>query len=138
MRIALMLMLVILLSGCEGPPGPRGEQGERGERGLMGEPAPEKEDIVIERLLTRKLYNRDGEIIIRDARIMPLNFQNMYIRVGDRYMPLEYWSAQSATVLTDPDVPQLIIEEGKVIIIDELELLLIFKNEGYLVLTFSV
>lgn len=142
MKIALILMLVILLSGCEGPPGPRGEQGERGERGLMGEPAPDKEDIVIERFMTGRLYNSDGNIIIRDQRITPLNFQNMYLRVGDVYIPLEYLSAHRATVPPYDGVPVLFIQEGSVLIDDEHEILLdiakAISESVYLVLTFSV
>ena len=88
-------MLAFGLVACEGPAGPMGPVGPQGPQGEIG---PPREGVIIERQLSRSLYDADGNIFIEDDRITPATFQALYLKAAFpdlgpdavAYMPLDY------------------------------------------------
>ena len=78
--VAMLAFGLIACEGPAGPMGPAGPQGAQGEIGPQGETGPPREGIIIERQLSRSLYDADGNIFIEDDRITPTTFQALYLK----------------------------------------------------------
>ena len=119
-------MLAFGLVACEGPAGP---MGPAGPQGLQGETRPPKEGIIIERQLSRSLYDEDGNIFIEDDRIMPTTFQALYLKAAFpdlgpdavAYMPLDYLIVYAVSLIPEEnelETPLLVVAEGMLLILD--------------------
>ena len=113
-------MLAFGLVACEGPAGPMGPQGEIG---------PPSEGIIIERQLSRSLYDDDGDILIEDDRITPTTFQALYLKTAFPdlgsdavvYVPLDYLIISAVSIIPEEnelETPALVVAEGFLLIID--------------------
>ena len=128
----LVAMSAFGLVACEGPAGPMGPvgpQGPQGEIGPRGETGPPREGVVIERQLSRSLYDEDGNIFIEDDRITPTTFQALYLKAGFPnlgsdavvYMPLDYLLVYAVSIVPEEnelETPLLVVAEGFLLIID--------------------
>ena len=119
-------ILAFGLVACEGPAGPMGPQGEVGPQGEIG---PPREGIIIERQLSRSLYDADGNIVIEDGRITPTTFQALYLKAAFpslgpdavAYIPLDYLLVFAVSIVPEEDeleTPILTIIEGMLLITD--------------------
>ena len=140
-------MLAFGLVACEGPAGPmgpagpqgpqggigaqgpQGEVGPQGETGPRGETGPPREGIIIERQLSRSIYDADGNIVIEDARITPTTFQALYLKAAFpnlgsdavAYMPLDYLIVYAVSLIPEEnelETPLLVIVDGMLLILD--------------------
>ena len=128
-------MLAFGLVACEGPAGPMGPMGPMGPQGLQGEIGPQgetgppREGVVIERQLSRSLYDEDGNIFIEDDRITPTTFQALYLKAGFPnlgsdavvYMPLDYLLVYAVSIVPEEnelETPLLVVAEGFLLIVD--------------------
>ena len=113
-------MLAFGLVACEGPMGPVGPQGETG---------PPREGVIIERQLSRSLYDADGYIFIEDDRITPTTFQALYLKAAFpnlgsdavAYIPLDYLIVSAVSLVPEEnelETPTLAIVEGMLLIAD--------------------
>ena len=128
--------------GPAGPQGPQGEVGPQGEIGPRGETGPPREGIIIERQLSRSLYDADGNIVIEDARITPTTFQALYLKAAFpnlgsdavAYMPLDYLLVFAVSIVPEEDeleTPIVTIIEGMLWITDPNRDLLAVALESY-------
>ena len=122
-------MLAFSLVACEGPAGPMGPVGPQGEIGPQGETGPPREGIIIERQLSRSLYDEDGNIFIEDDRITPTTFQALYLKAAFPnlgpdavvYIPLDYLIVYAVSIIPEEselETPILVVAEGFLLIID--------------------
>ena len=121
-----LAMLAFGLVACEGPAGPMGPAGPQGPQGETG---PPKEGIIIERQLSRSLYDADGNIFIEDDRITPTTFQALYLKAAFpnlgsdavAYMPLDYLIVYAVSLIPEEnelETPLLVVAEGMLLILD--------------------
>ena len=129
MRTQLFFFVAMLAFGlvaCEGPAGPMGPVGPEGSQGETG---PPREGVIIERQLSRSLYDADGNIVIEDDRITPTTFRALYLKttfsnLGSdvvAYIPLDYLIVFSVSLVPEEDeleTPLLTILEGLLLIAD--------------------
>ena len=119
-------MLAFGLVACEGPAGPMGPAGPQGPQGEIG---PPKEGVIIERQLSRSLYDEDGNIFIEDNRITPTTFQALYLKAAFpdlgpdavAYMPLDYLIVYAVSLIPEEnelETPLLVVAEGMLLILD--------------------
>ncbi len=122
-------MLAFGLVACEGPAGPMGPAGPQGEVGPQGETGPPREGVIIERQLSRSLYDVDGNIFIEDDRITPTTFQALYLKAAFpnlgpdavAYMPLDYLIVYAVSLIPEEnelETPLLVVTEGMLLIVD--------------------
>lgn len=138
-------MLAFGLVACEGPAGPMGpvgSQGPQGEIGPRGETGPPREGVIIERQLSRSLYDADGNIIIEDDRITPTTFQALYLKAAFpdlgpdavAYMPLDYLIVYAVSLVPEEnelETPLLVVAEGFLLIVDSNRDLLAVAIESF-------
>ena len=119
-------LLAFGLVACEGPAGPMGPPGETGPQGEIG---PPREGIIIERRLSRSLYNEDSNILIQDDRITPTTFQALYLKTTFTdlgpgavvYIPLDYLIVSEVSIVPEVnelETPVLLLAEGFLLILD--------------------
>ena len=119
-------MLAFGLVACEGPAGPMGPAGPQGPQGEIG---PPKEGVIIERQLSRSLYDEDGNIFIEDNRITPTTFQALYLKAAFpnlgsdavAYMPLDYLIVYAVSLIpkeNELETPLLVVADGMLLILD--------------------
>ena len=127
--VAMLAFGLIACEGPAGPMGPAGPQGAQGEIGPQGETGPPREGIIIERQLSRSLYDADGNIFIEDDRITPTTFQALYLKAAFpdlgpdavAYVPLDYLLVSAVSIVPEEnelETPVLFIVEGLLLIID--------------------
>ena len=132
-------ILAFGLVACEGPAGPMGPQGEVGPQGEIG---PPREGIIIERQLSRSLYDADGNIVIEDGRITPTTFQALYLKAAFpdlgpdavAYMPLDYLIVYAVSLVPEEnelETPLLVVAEGFLLIVDSNRDLLAVAVESF-------
>ena len=116
----LLLAVVLFAVACEGPTGPQGEIG------LQGETGPPKEGVIIERQLSRYLYDENGNISIKDDRITPTTFRAIYLKVTLEvdpdtiiaYAPLDYLLVSALSKELETPSLTILITKGMLLIID--------------------
>ncbi len=134
----LAAMLAFGLVACEGPAGPMGPAGPQGPQGETG---PPRGGIIIERQLSRSLYDEDGDIFIEDERITPTTFQALYLKTAlthlgpdaVAYMPLDYLIISAVSIIPEQDeleTPFLVVGEGSLLIVDSNRVLLSIAIES--------
>ena len=122
-------------TGSPGEIGPQGETGSPGEIGPQGETGPPREGVIIERQLSRSLYDADGNIFIEDDRITPTTFQALYLKTtflnlgsdAVAYIPLDYLIVFVVPLVpqeAELETPLLAIVEGGLAIVDPNRVLL--------------
>ena len=138
-------MLAFGLVACEGPAGPMGPvgpQGPQGEIGSQGEIGPPREGVIIERQLSRSIYDEGGNIFIEDDRITPTTFQALYLKTAFpdlgpdavAYIPLDYLLVFAVSIVPEEDeleTPIVTIIEGMLWITDPNRDLIAVALESY-------
>lgn len=125
-----------------GPQGSRGEVGPQGEIGPRGQTGPSREGVIIERQLSRSLYDENGSIFIEDDRITPTTFQALYLKTSFpdlgpdavAYIPLDYLLVFAVSIVPEEDeleTPIVTIIEGMLWIADPNRDLLAVALESY-------
>jgi hypothetical protein len=78
--------------------------------------------VYIERDISSRLYDRDGQIVIEDSRIDPTHFIGLYfaayISGATVMVPLEYIAVTSALSQRGDRIMQTVVGDGRIVVID--------------------
>ncbi len=129
MRTRFSFFVAVLAFGLVACEGPAGSMGPVGPQGPQGETGPPREGVIIERQLSRSLYDADGYIFIEDDRITPTTFQALYLKTAFpnlgsdavAYIPLDYLIVSAVSLVpeeNESETPTLAIVEGMLLIAD--------------------